>query len=455
MDVTFIILGATGDLNKRKLIPAIYNLIESGRVKKIAFVGLSRSKVTIEKILAGAHECMGKVDRKAWNTLKKSSYYIPFDLYEEDNYDQLKDFLEKIEQKHALSGNRIFYLATLPQHFDTVTKNLAEKKLTKTKGYARVVYEKPFGHDLKSAKKINQCINRVFSEDQVYRIDHYLGKELVGNIALMRFTNRILEPQWNAEHLESVQIIMEEKLLVGSRGKFYDSNGVLNDVVQNHALQLLALTAMEPPKLLTGNYIRDAKAEVLKHIKIDSVFLGQYEGYLQEEGVEKNSTTETFATLKLSLDNPRWSGVPFFIKAGKGLDKNEVSIHLKFKPVECLLSEACPADTNYLTMNIQPKAGFEIELNTKVPFKKNIVKPVIMSFSHENYFPKSPEAYENLLWDVMNGDQSVFVRNDEIEAAWKLIGSIKHNKVYQYPIGSKGPKELISWNKKHGINWRV
>ncbi len=445
VDVTFVVLGATGDLTKRKLIPAISNLMKR-KVNKILLVGCSRTKTTMKQVIKESKK-FGKVDSK----LTKRSYYQKLDFYDEKDYAKLNQTLSAVERKHKISGHRIFYLATLPKHFDVITKNLAKYKVAKSN--SKVVYEKPFGQDFKSAKKINKCIHSLFKEKQVYRIDHYLGKELVGNIALMRFTNRVLEPLWNRHHIEAIRINMSETITVDGRGKFYDKYGALKDVVQNHALQLLALTAMEPPRELTGEYVRNEKSKVLSKTKIDDLMLGQYSGYTRTKGVKSKSKTETFATLKLSVNNHRWKGIPFYLRVGKALNQKDVSIKIYFKKINCLLTKACPSETNHFTIRVQPESGFALSLNSKIP-EKNFVTPVHMNFCQFDHFGNTPEAYENLLTDVINGDQSTFVRADEIEHAWKIIDKVKRGKVFSYRKGTEGPKQLFAFEKKHKIDMR-
>lgn len=454
MDVTIVLLGATGDLTKRKIIPAVYRLLMNRKISKLALVGVARRDLKVDAVLRDAKKFVPKADSKVWKKIERSSHYFMLDFYDDKHYVELAKFVNEVEKKQGLSGNRLFYFATAPQHFDPITHRLSKTGITKV-NWSRLVYEKPFGHDLKSAKKINECLNRIFNEKQIYRIDHYLGKELVGDIALVRFTNRILEPLWCRNHVESVQLIFSEDIDVGTRGSFYDKYGALKDFVQNHALQLLALTAMESPKKLDGKSIRDEKARVLSKVKVKDVLLGQYKGYRNAKGVANNSKTETFAALRLEINNQRWKGVPFFIKVGKALKKKSASMHLKFKEVDCLLSKTCPSDTNYFSMRIQPNSGFEIELNSKVPGKKSEVLPIKMEFCEKCRFgPNTPEAYETLLEDVMNGDQSAFVRNDEIEYAWKIIDSIK-GKVYTYEKGSEGPVQMKKFQIKHKFTWRT
>ncbi len=456
----FVILGATGDLSQRKLIPAIYHLVKSKHIDNFAIIGTGRKKISKNALLKRSEKHIKDIDKKVWAKVKKAFYFHHLSFYEREDYKLLTPFIESIEENHKTGGNRIFYLATLPDHFEAISKNLSECKVAKrNKGWSRVVYEKPFGESLKSAKKINKYIRKVFSEKQIYRIDHYLGKELVNNIALIRFTNSILEPLWSRKHIEHVQIIISEKIGVKSRGDFYDKYGALRDVFQNHALQLLALTAMEAPKSLSGKYIRNEKAAVLRNTRVKDFMIGQYKGYKQEKGVKKNSKTETFATIHACIDNIRWRGVPFFIKLGKGLDKKETTIHIKFKKVNCLLSKTCPSDSNYLTIRIQPDDGFSFEINSKVPGKDDLVKAVKMDFCESCLFgPNTPQAYEVLLEDVLLGDQSNFVRKDEIEYAWKVTDSVQKRKrgkkLYTYKKGSKGPKGDRNWRRKHHLQWK-
>ncbi len=457
--VTFIIFGATGDLAKRYLFPAIYALIKENKIEQFAVMGVARRPMSVPQLLNPSREFISNLDPTIWKRMEQSTSYQQLQFDKNQDYQKLSLTIHALEEKHRLSGNRLFYLATLPQHFDTITSNLAASGIAKQRKstWSRLIYEKPFGDNLQSARRINQSITRVFDEGQIYRMDHYLGKELVGNIALVRFTNRILEPLWNKAHLESVQIILSEKLGLEGRGEFYDRYGALKDVVQSHMLQMMALVGMESPAKITGDYIRDEKVKILQRIKVNDVFLAQYDGFTKEEGVNKNSKTETFAALKLEIDNPRWKGVPFFLKTGKYLDKRETSIHLKFKMVDCLLTRSCPTDSNYLTIRVQPNEGIIFEINAKVPGETYQVNPVKMEFCHSCLYEfKSPQAYENLLKMAIEGDQSVFVRNDEIEAAWKIVDGIKKEKypLYLYPKGSKGPKELEEWSRKNKVRWR-
>jgi len=462
-ECTFVLLGATGDLSRRKLLPAIYKLVADQRLCKFAIVGVSLEQRQAQDVLNNARQFITNIDEKIWNQISDSFYYHQMDFYDVKAYGELKKILDDVENSRELSGNRIVYLATMPDHFAVITKNFAKYGIVnKSNGeigtsWSRVVYEKPFGFDLRSAKKINSEIARAFGENQVFRIDHYLGKELVGNISIVRFANRLFEPLWSKKHIESVQIILNENIGVEGRGAFFDSYGIIKDVVQNHALQILALITMEAPELLIAEKIRDCKANVLKKVRPEKILLGQYEGYLEENNVKPGSKTETFAALKFSINNSRWRGVPFYVKAGKFLNAKNSSIHIKFKKADCLM-RICPLPANYLTINIHPNEGFFMELNVKIPETQDVVMPVKMHFSHVSEFgPNTPEAYEVLLLDVMKGDHSAFVRYDEINISWKIIDRVEKIKsnLYTYTKSSSGPKELSDWSEEEKLEWRV
>ena len=457
---TFVIMGVTGDLSKLKLIPAIYNLLKLNTVSKVSLIGVARSDVSMQSILDEAKKNILDLDEKVWNKLCTSAHYQRLDFGNLKDFENLRDKIKAVELKDGLSGNRLFYLATLPEHFESATLNLAKVGLVNCHDdkCERVLYEKPFGDSLHSAKKINKTIDKVFSEENVYRMDHYLGKELVGNIALLRFTNRILEPLWNNQNIDSVQIISDENFGIKNRGNFFDRYGAVKDMLQNHLLQILSLVAMESPQFISGEYLRDEKVKVLKKTRVADILLGQYEGYETEPGVKPDSRTETFFAAKLYVDTKRWKGVPFFIRSGKNLNKKETVINIRFKAVDCLLAKSCPADNNYLTIRIQPDEGFAFEINSKSPRKGFEVQTVDMDYSHKSvHGVNTPEAYEVLLEQAIAGEQSLFVRNDEVELAWKIIDKIdmKSLSVYKYPVGSQGPKELAEWNKKNNIIWKA
>ncbi len=463
---TIVLMGATGDLTKRKLIPALYKMVADGLLKDYVIIGTGREPVSEQTIFAAAEVFVQNRDEALWQTLMARFVYQCVDFYTAADYTALKTCIEQQEATYNLPGNRLFFLATMPEHFATITQALADHGIARrnTPGemcgltecpWQRVIYEKPFGKDLGSAKEINQKIAEVFSEQQAFRIDHYLGKELVANIAVIRFANTVLEPLWNNYYIESVQILLSEKVGVEARGAFYDNYGALKDVVQNHMLQLLALIAMESPHHLTGENIRGAKVEVLKKTAITDVLLGQYAGYLQEKNVAPNSRTETFAALRLAVDNDRWRGVPFFMKTGKALSKKETSIHVIFRKSPHLRTELGGA-SNVLSITIEPDEGFSLTLNGKAPGKADATIPVTMNFSHSGILgPNTPQAYEVLIADAIRGDQSVFVRFDEIEESWKIVEAAHAHQsaLFSYEKESSGPEEIKAWNERHCMQW--
>jgi len=463
---TIVLMGATGDLTKRKLIPALYKLLVDGYLNDYVIIGTGREHSSKEAIFSAAQLFVQNRDAALWQQLFSRFYYQRVDFYTPDDYTSLKACIEQQEAAYNLPGNRLFFLATMPEHFAQITQALADHGIARrnTPGemcgltecpWQRVIYEKPFGKDLASAKAINQKIAEVFSEQQAFRIDHYLGKELVANIAVIRFANTVLEPVWNNYFIESVQIILKEKVGVEARGAFYDSYGALKDVVQNHMLQLLALIAMESPHHLTGENIRDAKVEVLKKTSITDMLLGQYDGYLQEKDVKPHSRTETFAAVRLAIDTDRWRGVPFFIKTGKALDKKETSIHVTFRKSPHLRTEL-GGGSNVLTIAVEPNEGFSLTLNGKEPGKADATIPVTMNFNHSSIFgPNTPQAYEVLIADALRGDQSVFVRFDEIEESWKIVDDMlsQQHTLFEYLQQSAGPSELVAWSEKNCMNW--
>ena len=455
--VTLVIMGITGDLAKRKLLPAIYNLVAKKKLKNFAVIGVSRSENSMSSIIGESKKFVKGSNQKVWNKIGKRSEYIKLNFEDSEGYKVFGKGCLSLEKRFRLSGKRIFYLATLPEHFPAIVKNLKEIDMGKNKeDWPKLVFEKPFGYDLSSARKLNKTILSLFKERQIYRIDHYLGKELVANISLLRFTNRIFEPLWCKDHIENVQIILNEELTIGSRGEFYDKYGVLRDMVQSHMFQLLSLIAMESPEKIEGEFVRDKKLEVFKNLNVKDILLGQYESFKSEKGVAANSTTPTFAALKVFVDTPRWKGIPFFLKTGKALNETKAVIYIKFKKVDCLLSKTCPSDTNYLIINLKTNEGVALEVNTKIP-GKNEVEPVKLDFRIKNkYGPNTPEAYESLIEDIIAGNQYAFVRNDSIEYCWQALEPWLKKKIsiYRYKKGSKGPKELSKWSEKNKMGWR-
>lgn len=482
-----MILGATGDLARKKIFPALYQLFIQNKLGNSIIVGAALDQTTAEQLLVHAKKYVNGCDNEKWHEFGKHVFYHAINFSHEKDFDTLATYVSVLEKQHKLSGNRLVYCSTAPYFYCTITHGLAKSglinshkhssnipqdeknKISKTacpelvegsvqQNYTwnRIVYEKPFGHDLQSAQEINECIAQYFSEHQIYRIDHYLTKELVGNIALVRFTNIIFEPLWNNRYIDQVQIVFDESEGIDGRGSFYDKYGAIADVMQNHMMQLVALIAMESPEKLSGDYIRTERAKVLQKVKVVDVLIGQFKGYLKEPGVAADSKTETFAQVQLRIENPRWAGVPFYLKTGKLLNKKETAIYIKFKQVDCLLTRcACPSEPNYLTIEVSPDPVFSLTLNAKRPGKSDEVMPVQMAFSHPS-FGMASEAYETLFEEILKGEQSVSVRFDEIEYAWKIIDSIKKLKpqLYLYEPGSEGPlEEKTHFERKHGMKW--
>lgn len=460
-ECTIIILGATGDLAKRKLIPAIYQLLAEEKIEKVLVVGAAFERDDAKGILERAKQFVPKREEQVWQKLLNVFHYQQLDFNKEADFAALAALVSQLEQTHNMPGNRLIYLAAASTFFCEITQYLATSGLAKkvsadARPWYRIIYEKPFGHNVQSAHEINECIASLFDESQIYRIDHYLTKELVSNIALIRFTNCIFEPLWNNRYIDNVQIILSEDVGIEGRGFYYDKYGALKDVVQNHMMELLALIGMEAPEKLAGEYVATQRAKVLEKVRFVDGVLGQYEGYQQISGVTPGSKTETFAALFMHINNPRWAGVPFYLKTGKCLNKQETVIHIKFKQVDCLLARDCPSDSNYLTIKMAPEATFSISLNAK-KIGQTSVMPIKMEFCHSCLFAdQTPQAHEILLLEVMRGERSISVRFDEIEYAWKIIDHIEamNLPVHSYAPGSEGPEALKEFERKHGMRWR-
>ena len=457
---SFIIMGATGDLAQKKLFPAIHGLLKMKRLGSgFCVIGTGRKEYSQEEFIEEVKRNIPKPNEDAWNVLKERICYFRLDFDTTDHdFARLREYIEGIEARHGTKGNRLFYLATLPAHFKSIADNIKKNGLAETKGWCRVVFEKPFGTDQKSARALNSGLTKVFDEKQIYRIDHYLGKELVQSIGILRAGNRIFSPIWNRDNIDHVQINLIEDFGVGTRGNFYDTQGALKDVGQNHLLQLLCLTAMEIPAKFDEKCIRNEKVKILKKAKISpkEVVLGQYEGYDSEHGVKKGSSTETYFAMKLLINNKRWKGVPFYLRSGKNLDKKFASIYIRFKEPNYTVFEGQELNPNYLVIQIQPDDGMLVQLNGKVPGEKMKIQPVKMTFCHECAFgPNTPQAYETLLHEAIAGDQSAFIRADEVEYSWKVIDKITKGRphVHKYAKGSAGPKEADELMAKQGRVW--
>ncbi len=482
---SLVIFGASGDLTHRKLIPALFDLFKKHLLpSSFNLVGLSRSRVSDEefkeKLKESLRESEPGLSHSLWESFSRNFHYLSGGYDDPQTYQELSKILGELDKKNGTLGNRIYYLSTPPNVFETILVHLGATGLAREeKGYARVVIEKPFGRDLKSAKELNGKVRESFKENQVYRIDHYLGKETVQNLLIMRFGNSIFEPIWDRRYVDHVQITAAEDLGVGSRAGYYESSGVLRDMFQNHLLQVLSLVAMEPPVDFAADPIRDEKLKVLQSIhpfKGDTIHQfaarGQYgpgflagekvPGYREEPGVDPKSNTPTFAAVKLHLDTWRWHGVPFLLRSGKRMPKRATEVAIQFKQPPNLLfkgnlSEMAP---NILVVRIQPDEGITLKFETKVPGITLEARTVNMDFRYNTTFVEgTSEAYERLLLDCMLGDATLFIRGDETEAAWGALMPIfdeweskpPEEAFPNYEAGTWGP---VSADSLPGEPWR-
>ncbi len=471
-----VIFGAAGDLTKRKLIPALYNLKHSNLLSdNFAVIGIARAEMNDEEFRTRLGDDMREfatddIDLKEWKWLEERLYYLSGDFNDDQTYSRLKEVLEKLDKERQGDGNYFFYLATAPDYFAPVVQQLGAVGLTgeENNQWRRAVIEKPFGRDLESAKKLNQDIKKVLNENQIYRIDHYLGKETVQNILVFRFGNGIFEPIWNRRYIDCVQITAAEKVGVEQRGGYYESAGALRDMVPNHLLQLVTLTAMEPPISFDADAVRDEQTKILhaiQHLSSEEVATravrGQYDGgeiedkkvpaYRQEHNVAPDSKVETYVALKLLIDNWRWADVPFYLRTGKRLAARDTEIAIQFKRAPFVLFRKTPIErlpTNRLVLHIQPDEGISLRFGAKVPGSMMSIGPVDMDFDYEDYFGETPSTgYERLLHDSMVGDATLFQRADQVEAAWRVVAPIQevwYSQSPQFPnykAGAWGPKE--------------
>lgn len=480
-----VIFGATGDLTHRKLIPALYRLAARGLMPPyFAVVGFARRPKTTAEFRAEmrkAVESDGPVEGVLWDRFEQGLFYHQAEFGDSAGYKKLGELLSKLDREQGTAGNRLYYLATAPDQFEVVVGQLQQAGLNKGPGWQRLVVEKPFGVDLESAKDLNKKLRTAFPEKDLYRIDHYLGKETVQNIMVFRFANSIFEPLWNNQHVDHVQITVSEILGVEGRGKFYESVGAMRDMVQNHMMQLLSLTAMEPPVALHPEAIRDEKVKVLRSIRplkdsdvLSDVVRAQYAagslggekvpGFLSEQNVSQGSTTETFFAMKLCIDNWRWAGVPFYLRHGKRLPKHGTEIAIQFKSVPKVLFNKDSADIspNALVLRIQPDEGIAFRIDTKVPGPETRINAVKMDFRYgQVYGHESPEAYERLLLDAMAGDPTLFIRGDETENSWMIFDRVlqawarqKSSTLPQYAAGEWGPAAADALIERDGRAWR-
>ncbi len=490
---TLVIFGATGDLTHRKLIPALYNIAVSGdlppQFKVVGFARRDKSDEVFRKELqeANAEHSRQAHNDELWDSFAHSIHYHRSEFEDPDGYKALGKLLEDFDNERGTAANRLFYLASAPEYFDQIMQQLRAAGLSEGTGgrWARVVCEKPFGKDLKTARHLNEVVSQTFHEKDTYRIDHYLGKETAQNIMVLRFANSLFEPNWNSRYIDHVQITCAENLgMEGGRGGYYDTAGALRDMVQNHLFQLLSLVAMEPPTDLSADSVRDEKVKVIRALRPlsgpeavgQSVVRAQYTagsvdgvtrvGYRQEDRVNPESKTECYVALRLFVDTWRWQGVPFYIRVGKQLPKKatEISVHFKKPPQVPFATSQMIADSeNTLIIRIQPDEGISLRILCKQPGQALFVQPVKMDFHYSNSFGKaSPEAYERLLLDAMAGDATLFARRDEVENAWKFIDEIEkawHESptppaMREYPAGSWGPKEADEMLARDGHEWR-
>ncbi len=486
-EAVYFIFGATGDLARRKLFPAFYSLYREGKLgSRFAVVGLARRERANEQfrddVLASIREFARykPAEGAEWSAFAEHFYYEPLDIGNVDKFRRLKSLTEELEKQFGIPGNRLFYLALAPELFGTVSRNLQEGGMLETPGWHRLVIEKPFGYDYPSACRLNEEISRVFKEEEVFRIDHYLGKEMVQNIEMIRFANAFFEPLWNNRHIANVQITLAETVGVEERGAYYDKSGALRDMVQNHMLQMLTMIAMEPPSHLNPENIRDEKVKVIRSIRRFetaedvrvSIVRGQYaagsakgvelKGYRQEDKVDPASHTETFFAARMFVDNFRWAGVPFYVRTGKRLPVKSTEIVVEFKkvPDHILFAQRQDLAPNLLVIRVNPMEGIYIKINAKRPGTDSTIQPVAMEFCQSCLIGfNTPEAYERLLFDAARGDSTYFTRWDELAAAWQLIDPIAEAwkksgmEPVPYPAGSWGPPQADRLLAEDGFYW--
>ena len=485
-----VIFGATGDLTSRMLIPAFYNLEANGLLSSdFAIVGVATRQLTDDQFRAYISERMDrfvswKMDAKVRDALLQRMHYVPGDFADASLYERLCSRLEEVDRQHNTRGNYFFYLATSPTFFEGIIRHLGESKLAAESNgrWRRVVIEKPFGHDLQSAQELNRHIQQVLNESQIYRIDHYLGKETVQNILAFRFGNGIFEPIWNRRYIDHVQISVSETVGVEARGGYFDQAGTLRDMVPNHLFQLLSLTGMEPPISFNANAVRDEQAKVLHAVQpiagedvLHRAVRGQYgpggveglpvPGYREEPSVPPQSNTETFVAMKLSIDNWRWADVPFYLRTGKRMAARHSEVAIQFKRAPFVLFRDTPVDQlkpNELVLHIAPDQGISLRFGAKIPGPQLRIGPVDMSFDYTDYFGTNPTTgYEVLLYDGIMGDQTLFQRADMVEAGWSVVDpvldvwrALPPRNFPNYPAGSWGPKEADELMQRDGRQWR-
>jgi len=477
-----VIFGASGDLTRRKLIPAVYSLaVRDLLPERFAIVGVARTEETDAKFRARMKDAVrefgrDRLDEKVWKRLAEGMHYVATDFAADDGEDALVELLGRIDEERGTAGNRVFYLAVPPKAISTLIEEIGSRR-GERKGWTRLIVEKPFGTDRASARRLNAELARYFHEKEIFRIDHYLGKETVQNMLALRFANGIFEPIWNRQFVDHVEITVAESIGIEGRASFYESAGAIRDVFQNHLLQLVALTAMEPPVDFTADSVRNEKVKVLQAIRPPGarrVVRGQYgrghiegkrvPGYREEPGVSGTSTTETFVAAKLYVDNWRWAGTPFYVRTGKRMPKRETTIAIQFNraPHPPFAKEASEGVApNVLVVHVQPDEGVSLGIGAKVPGQGMSLRTVHMDFLYGGAFrTELPEAYERLILDCLLGDATLFTRADEVDEQWKLVDSVlsgwkRHRTSFpNYEAGTWGPKASAALLHRDGREWR-
>lgn len=484
-----VIFGATGDLTRRKLLPALCRLAQQRLIPaEFAILGTAREQMSDEDYRAKMREAIVEfgdedtTDETAWSSFAGGIFYLPGEFKEPETYVKLKSRLEEIDEQRKTQHNRVFYLATAPEFFGLIATQLGAAKMAQPErqGWTRIVVEKPFGRDLASARELNVQLASCFEENQIYRIDHYLGKETVQNLLVFRFANSIFEPLWNHQYVDHVQITNAEAIGVAGRGAYYEGAGALRDMMQNHVFQVASLIAMEPPSSLIANDVRDAKMQVLQAVREipaervqEYAVRGQYGpgqvlgetvvGYREEPGVNPESSTETFVALKIQFDNWRWANVPFYLRSGKRLQKRVTEIAIQFKEVPNKLFNDCdaPLEPNVLVIRIQPNEGITLRFGAKLPGRAMRIRWVNMDFRYGSSFGmKPPEAYERLLLDCVLGDATLYARRDMVERSWEIVTPILEpwqkpaTDFPNYEAGSWGPQSAFDLIERDGRRWR-
>ena len=488
-----VIFGANGDLTKRLIVPALYNLARQNLLpERFAIVGFDHNDKTAESWAGGLHDFLEQtvrsgqgefedkqIDESVWQRLARAMSYVSGDFLKAESYRRLGEHLEKRDKDERLEGHVVFYLASADRFFGPIVDALGEAGMLKQQsGWRRVVIEKPFGHDLDSARALNKRIRKVLREEQIYRIDHFLGKETVQNIMALRFANGLFEPIWNRDRIDHVQITVAESIGIEKRGSFYEATGALRDMVPNHLFQLLAMTAMEPPASFAADAVRAKKAEVFQAVhplSPEDAVRGQYgagkiggepaRAYREEPGVDPNSNVETYVAMRLLIDNWRWAGVPFYLRTGKRMTKRSTEIAIHFKQAPLALFRDTPVDAlsaDWLILQIQPDEGIRLRFNAKRPGPEMTLESVAMDFKYADWFKQAPAVgYETLLYDCFAGDQTLFQRADQVEAAWAVVQPVleawaaaKPTDFPNYPAGSEGPDCAETLIARDGRSWR-